>query len=255
MKNKTIIDRVDVSIIALFVFTIPLYILMELKMNMAEPNVTYCFNDAYCYAHEKGIFLILPLAELIIINKMKYELRMGVLVRIGNIQHMWLRICKEIVQIAVILTAYVFIWTTVYAAINCNLLCNWTQDNSNAYFILQRHVDIDVNVMLIGGIFLLIVFTEIAVMGMAILLIWWWLRQPLYGYSIMIVLMLLERKIYPPAIRFFFIRMNMNCTSFYFGGPDLGNQIVFPFLCILGMFMIGFFFFRKKDILQKEGNL
>ena len=255
MKYKSILNRVDASIIIVFMIAVPLYIFMELKMNMAEQNVEYCFNDAYSYEHETGIYLILPLSQLIIINKMKYELRMGVLVRIGNMKFMWLRICKKITRIAAALTAYIFVWTTVYAVLNCNLVCNWTQDNSNAYFILQRHVDRNVNVLFVGGIFLLLVFTEIVVTAMIILIIWWWLKQPLYGYVFMIVLLLLEKRIYPPVIQLFFSRMNLECTEFYYRGANFKNQFVFPLICILGVFFLGFAIFRRKDLLQKEVNL
>lgn len=49
--------------------------------------------------------------------------------------------------------------------------------------------------------------------------------------------------------------MNLECTEFYYRGANFKNQFVFPLICILGVFFLGFAIFRRKDLLQKEVNL
>ena len=69
---------------------------------------------------------------------------------------------------------------------------------------MQRPVEFEVAAWQTAGIFLIVLFAEITVMAMMIVLLWWKLSQPVYGYAVMMVLFTLEKRMTPAPVNIFF---------------------------------------------------
>ena len=95
---------------------------------------------------------------------------------------------------------------------------------------------------------------EITVMAMMIVLLWWKLSQPVYGYAVMMVLFTLEKRMTPAPVNIFFLRMCFPCTRLYYQGIRAGDEILFPLCCVAAAFVLGLFLMRRKNMLKKEAD-
>lgn len=253
MKKKAqVVDWVDRLGGLLFAILVPLYYILQVKSEMKTPGVVYCMNDVYCCIQDNGVFAVFPFAELILLNKLKYEFRAGVLLRTGSMKKMWLRLCKKTAGLAAVITVYVFVVSTVIGSTFCTFSCNWEQRNSNAYYVLRRSVDIEIPVIIIMFLFLLAMFAMLFAAGLLIVYTWWFLGQPILGYMAVMVLMIVELKTFD--VNVFFLKICMNWARFYYQGINWFQEVVFPLLVMAGLFGAGFFIFRRKDMLKKEGD-
>ena len=224
------------------------------KTAMSEPDVVYCMSDIYSYAHEKGLIIFLLLSQLFIINHIKYEMRAAVLVRKKSMKSFWLSLCKKIFLQVGLFVLYVFVLVTAYGVTHFQWKCNWRELNSNAYAQMQRPVEFEVAAWQTAGIFLIVLFAEITVMAMMIVLLWWKLSQPVYGYAVMMVLFTLEKRMTPAPVNIFFLRMCFPCTRLYYQGIRAGDEILFPLCCVAAAFVLGLFLMRRKNMLKKEAD-
>lgn len=253
MKKKAqVVDWIDRLGILLFAVLVPLYYILQVKSEMKTPGVVYCMNDVYCCIQNKGIFAVFPFAELILLNKLKYEFRAGVLLRVGSMKKIWLRLCKKAAVLSAAITAYLFLVTTVIGSTFCTFSCNWKQNNSNAFYILRRQIEVEIPVMVIMFLFVLAMFSMLFAAGMLIVYTWWLLGQPVFGYMAVMALMIVELKNYD--VNVFFLKICMNWSRFYYQGINWFQEVAFPLLVMAGLFAAGFFLFRQKDILRKEGD-
>ena len=224
------------------------------KTAMSEPGVVYCMSDIYSYAHEKGLIIFLLLSQLFIINHIKYEMRVAVLVRKKSMKSFWLSLCKKIFLQAGLFVLYVFVLVTAYGVTHFQWKCNWRELNSNAYAQMQRPVEFEVAAWQTAGIFLIVLFAEITVMAMMIVLLWWKLSQPVYGYAVMMVLFTLEKRMTPAPVNIFFLRMCFPCTRLYYQAIRAGDEILIQLCCVAAAFVLGLFLMRRKNMLKKEAD-
>lgn len=253
MKKKAEwIDWVDRVGILLFLIIVPIYCFLQIRYLMSEPEVQYCMNDVYCCVQSNGKWIILPFAELLLLNGLKYEFRGGILVRMGDMGKIWLRICKKVFGMSALVALFVFATATVIGSTFCVYECNWTQKNSNVYYLLRRLTGVDVSVVVVMLLFLLSMFSMLAVMGMMIAMLWWRLGNPVYGYLAMLAMFITEAKYVDRSI--FFQKISMSWLKFYYQGMDFYQEVIFPLLVLAGMLLAGFMLVRRKDMLRKEGD-
>lgn len=241
------------SEIAIYIVTfiiIPIWLFMEFQLNMTQTKVVYCVSDIYCYAHEGGLVVILLFAELIIINNIKYELRDLVVVRMENIHKLWKRVFFKIIKYAVVIVVYVFLVTTIYGVLHFQFQCNWDMRNSNAYYVIGRIAKTIISPYLMMMSFVITLFCEITVMGTFIVLLWWWIGQPIYGYALMIAFISFEKYLYSENISLFFSSLSMREEMFYLQGFSIGKNIIFPVVSVLIAFCVGSAMFKRKDMLN-----
>ena len=213
--KKFVSGWLDTGLLWFSAVLIPVWLMVIFKTAMSEPDVVYCMSDIYSYAHEKGLIIFLLLSQLFIINHIKYEMRAAVLVRKKSMKSFWLSLCKKIFLQAGLFVLYVFVLVTAYGVTHFQWKCNWRELNSNAYAQMQRPVEFEVAAWQTAGIFLIVLFAEITVMAMMIVLLWWKLSQPVYGYAVMMVLFTLEKRMTPAPVNIFFLRMCFPCTRLY----------------------------------------
>lgn len=224
-----------------------------LKLN--THGISYCYNDVYCYAQYYGVALILFVAGFYIINMMKYEYRDAVVILENNMKKMWIRISCKLACESVFISIYSFIVCTVYAAVKgYSYGCNWTDEYSGAWLVMLKCTEINIDTILVQLLYLVIVFSEIYVSGMLIMLMWWWFRVPIYGYCITLVAVALELFGYLDN-GIYFAKMSLNPSHMYLYGYSIVNNIIVPICAIVIMWIIGFFAFRKKDMMRKESDI
>lgn len=252
--KKFVNGWLDTGLLWFSAVLIPVWLMVIFKTAMSEPDVVYCMSDIYSYAHEKGLIIFLLLSQLFIINHIKYEMRAAVLVRKKSMKSYWLSLCKKIFLQAGLFVLYVFVLVTAYGVTHFQWKCNWRELNSNAYAQMQRPVEFEVAAWQTAGIFLIVLFAEITVMAMMIVLLWWKLSQPVYGYAVMMVLFTLEKQMTPAPVNIFFLRMCFPCTRLYYQGIRAGDEILFPLCCVAAAFVLGLFLMRRKNMLKKEAD-
>lgn len=201
--KKFVNGWLDTGLLWFSAVLIPVWLMVIFKTAMSEPDVVYCMSDIYGYAHEKGLIIFLLLSQLFIINHIKYEMRAAVLVRKKSMKSFWISLCKKIFLQAGLFVLYVFVLVTAYGVTHFQWKCNWRELNSNAYAQMQRPVEFEVAAWQTAGIFLIVLFAEITVMAMMIVLLWWKLSQPVYGYAVMMVLFTLEKRMTPAPVNIF----------------------------------------------------
>ena len=250
LKNNNWWNAVRLSSILAFVIIVPLYTYLKLIKYMDVAGVEYCMNDVYCVTQTNTMFVMLPIAELVMINYIKHDFRAAVIVRVGNMRRFWIRLVKKMAIISGILATYCYVTTTVTGLGMAVYNCNWFKDNSNAYDLLHMHTDMNVHVVYVSLIFILVEFTTILIMGMVIALFWWCWNQPIYGYVLMIVLMTLEMGVSPSAAQIFFSNVSMSIVKMILYGIDVNKQVILPFISIGIVFIIGLALIRKKDFIK-----
>lgn len=217
-------------------------------------DAVYCYNDIYCIAQSQLYIEMLMVAELYIIYNLRYEWRMSLIVRTGSMRKLWLRITGKIVRMSALITLYTFILCTIVAAFTSVYQCNWTDSDSYAFYTLLRHLNIEIDTWIVQFVYILIVFTEISVMGMFITLLWWWLRQPVYGYTAMVAYAVIEKQ-YLVNKCYFFKTFTMDNTYMYLEGLRVNDQIIFPIAACMTAFLIGLILLRHRDMLRKDSDI
>ena len=117
-----------------------------------------------------------------------------------------------------------------------------------------RHVDTYIDTWIIQSIYLIVVFSEIFVMGMMIMLFWWWFNLPVYGYVGMIAMVVVESFLFVDDV-LFFSKISMIPSVLYLNGYSLVNNVVIPIAAISIIWIVGLFTLRKKDMLRKESDI
>ena len=241
------------SLITMILLTIIYAVIFDMKMD--KEYVVYCYNDVYCYAQCEGVIPLLMVSELYIIFNLKYEWRTNVLIREKSMRSFWIRIVKKIAVLSAAVTLYSFLVCSVYAGVTCVYGCNWLDKNSNAFDIFRRNMTVTIDTWIIQVIFLLVIFAEVSVMGMLIVISWWWLRQPVYGYGVVIAFANLETGRFFSNISIFFMRMTMANSYIYLKGYNVIDHILFPILMVVGTLVSGIVLFRKRDMLRKDSDV
>ena len=122
--KKFVNGWLDTGLLWLSAVLIPVWLMVIFKTAMSEPDVVYCMSDIYSYAHEKGLIIFLLLSQLFIINHIKYEMRVAVLVRKKSMKSFWLSLCKKIFLQAGLFVLYVFVLVTAYGVTHFQWKCN-----------------------------------------------------------------------------------------------------------------------------------
>ena len=167
----------------------------------------------------------------------------------------WIRIVKKIAVLSAFVTVYSFLVCSVYAGFTCVYGCNWLDKNSNAFDIFRRNMTVTIDTWIIQVIFLLVIFAEVSVMGMLIVISWWWLRQPVYGYGAVIAFAKFEQGYFYSGLSIFFMRMTMANSYIYLNGYSVIDHILFPILMVVGTWVSGIVLFRKRDMLRKDSDV
>ena len=238
----------------MLIFVTISYIYIFIYMFNAD-KINYCYNDVYCYAQYYSVAIVLFISGLYIVYYMKYEYRDSIILLENHMKKVWGRISRKIAVESIIITIYSFIICTVYAFFSgYSYKCNWTDDYSNAWRFFLRHVDTYIDTWIIQSIYLIVVFSEIFVMGMMIMLFWWWFNLPVYGYVGMIAMVVVEMFGYVDD-GLFFSKISMNPSDLYLNGYSLVNNVVIPIAAISIIWIVGLFTLRKKDMLRKESDI
>lgn len=181
LKHKKMLSAEEIgsSVITILLLTI-IYIVI-CSVYTTEKDVTYCYNDVYCYVQSKSTIPMLLVAEFYIIYNLRYEWRTNYLIRQKSMKRFWCHIAKKIGILSGVVALYSFTVCSVYAGFNCVYECNWINRDSEAFRMFLRDMTICIDTWIIQLIYILTVFAEVFVMGIMIVILWWWLRQPVYA--------------------------------------------------------------------------
>ena len=168
---------------------------------------------------------------------------------------LWIRLIKKIGFLSGVVAVCSFVICTVYAAFNCVYECNWLDRNSEAFHTFLYDMTIRIDTWIIQVIFILTIFAEVFVMGVFIIISWWWLRQPIYGYGAMVAFALFEQNYWQKKLYIFFNKMSMNPPYMYLKGYNVANHIIFPIVMMVAACIVGAVLFRKRDMLRKDSDV
>lgn len=252
-KKLLSVEEVVSSIITM-ILLITIY-LFVCYVYMTAGNVMYCYNDVYCYVQSQSTIPMLLVAEFYIIYNFKYEWRTNLLIREESMLKLWIRIIKKLGILSAVVAIYSFVVCTVYAAFNCVYECNWLDRSSNAFYTFLRDMTIQIDTWIIQGIFIITIFAEVFVMGILIIILWWWLRQPVYGYGGVVAFATFEYYYWQKNLYIFFNKMSMNPPYMYLKGYNAADHIIFPIVMIAAACIVGAVLFRKRDMLRKDSDV
>lgn len=249
LSTDEIISSV-ITMLLLIVIHVTIY-----SIYMTTEGVIYCYNDVYCYAQAKSKIPIIMVAEFYIIYNLKYEWRINLLIREESMLKLWIRLIKKIGFLSGVVAVCSFVICTLYAAFNCVYECNWLDRNSEAFHTFLYDMTIRIDTWIIQVIFILTIFAEVFVMGVFIIISWWWLRQPVYGYGAMVAFALFEQNYWQKKLYIFFNKMSMNPPYMYLKGYNVANHIIFPIVMMVAACIVGAVLFRKRDMLRKDSDV
>lgn len=232
----------------IFLVGIPIYIGFVLWTLMDSSAISYCLGDAYCTVQTHCSIIYVPYAAFLVVYNIKNDFFPGVVIRMKNVWCLWLRLCRKVIGNAFLISLYLLICTAIIGIQFGQWNNNWMDENSAATNLLHTHVPHNGNVWEIMFAFTIMTFLTICFFGMLIALLWWILGTPLVGYVIVILLIKLELGMRPAVIQLFFYKVNMNPYVIYWAGVSYHNLVVYPFILVTGLFLIGLFI-RKKDFL------
>lgn len=252
-KKMLSIEEIGSSVIMILLLTI-IYIVV-CSIYITEENVTYCYNDVYCYLQSKSTIPMLMVAEFYIIYNFKYEWRTNFLIRQKSMKAFWCHIIKKNGILSGIITLYSFIVCSAYAGFNCVYECNWLDRDSEAFHMFLQDMTIRIDTWIIQLIYIITVFAEVFVIGIIIVILWWWLRQPIYGYGAMVAFASFENGYWERRLYIFFNRISMDNSYMYLKGYNIYDHIIFPIVMIAAACIVGAVLFRKRDMLRKDSDV
>lgn len=249
IMNKKKIHWGSYLFIIFFMVAIPIFYMVEIPRWTKITQVCYCMNDVYCFAQYNSILVTLPLIQLIIIQNIKSEFRVNIIVQLQKMSLLWIRFARRIFMISLFCGLYMWIWVTVIGLFHAQLICNWNVDNS--FVFAKTGGTYPVNVVWFMLLFIIVSIVHAMVWGMLITIIWWNTWQPVIGITLMMVMAMLEQAMYPAAVHIFFSVINMEITYMY-GMKPFGKLMIYACLWVIGTFVAGFLLIRKKDFLRRE---
>lgn len=233
----------------IFAIAVPVWVFMEVEHWTVIPSLKYCLNDVYCNAQYYGVWITLPFVELLIIQTIKSEFRVNIILRVQYMYRFWIRLLRKVTGIAFAASIYVWGWVTVIGLKNAEFNCNWNNEDSYIYAKTGGSSEISVYLMMALFVFLFVVYA--VVWAMVIIIFWWNTWHTIIGFGLMIVDLMLERAVMPAPIHIFFSQIHMELFSVC-NGMSLKGLIVKSCAAMAIMFVIGLFMIKKKDFLKKE---
>lgn len=96
IMNKKKIHWGSYLFIIFFMVAIPIFYMVEIPRWTKITQVCYCMNDVYCFAQYNSILVTLPLIQLIIIQNIKSEFRVNIIVQLQKMSLLWIRFARRI---------------------------------------------------------------------------------------------------------------------------------------------------------------
>lgn len=226
-----------------------IYYIFILELRLDLDRINYCYSDVYMCAAFYGAVVVAFMSGIYFTLSMKHAYRESVIILENDMKKVWFKVSRRIFGEAICMVLILFAVCTVYAYIKgYSYACNWQEDYSNGWHALLKHTDVYVDTWVIQLTYIVDVFSEISVSAMLLMLLWWWLRYPVYGLCLITLLASVEMYGYTDTA-IFFRRISVYPDKVYVLGFDAFNQIAFPVIAVVLVWLAGWWLLRKRDML------
>jgi len=248
------IELNDLSLTVFYIIGITSLIVMEAYIRLLTPFKVLTRGVASTYdvmIHSDMYTIplfIMPFIMYYIIKILKNEFNAMRVVRNVNIRNIWLGCIKELLVIDAIFTVYICIITIIAGVALTGKMCNWNEVGSFGYNIAGKTIDIYPSVIYMIVTYMISIFSVIFIFGIIILYIWWYLKSPVAGMIVAYGILFIEGAVYLGNV--FWGRYMMSFRIYKYG-IDVFNEIIYPIILCIILFLISTLLIKRRDFLDK----
>lgn len=212
-----------------------------------------CINDVCNQILKKCIMIYIPSASLIIVNKLKYDYRMNVIVRQKKMQSFYIFQIKDVLNIIMKLCiSMTLIILIVAILVKSDFSCNWTDTSSYLSTYMGFQMEYSFNGMLFFAVTIATIFIQLFMAAVIIMTVWWWTGHPIGGVAVITVLSVME-VMYPDLwYSAMFSLMRLDVEGYAITGRGMGKTFMADILMCIVAATAGMVLYRKKDWLNND---
>jgi hypothetical protein len=174
--------------------------------------------------------------------------RYGIIIRQTQLKQVWLKMCVKLTKIILAVSVYLTVLICLIPFCFTDVIWNWSAQTSYVYIYGGVDTVYHPSVILVAAGCFTAVFTALMIVCVLMLFFWWVFESPVGGYIVM--LLYAAEEMYRGL--FFNGRVTMNAVVISEKHIRVFSNFIYPVLVLVGLLIITYILFRKKDLLKKD---